>query len=314
MIDGMKKAVTWLLVFGICVGLGSWVATRVVQAQVSSQGLSITPAFQEVIFEENDREKTSSFLLKNDTDQRLTFEFQIVPYGTMDLEGGLSSFNPSLNKAAGTLDYIQFDVPELTLEPGEFQELDFRVVNRSSLAPGGHYVAVVSKIVSQTKDKQEIVPAVGALVMIRKKSGEQANLSLTNVKHVSSGIVFSLPRRTILSFENRGNVHVIPRGSIKVSDMFDRVVMQGTINENSIFVLPERSRDIEVMLKKSRWLIPISFLTLEVDGNTQGFDTRYTYRSSFFYISPWTFVFIPALILGGVIVIRRRKQPRKPHE
>lgn len=287
------------------------------QTVEKTPGLSISPAFQEVVFEKNDTEQSIFFELENNTDQTLEFRFEAIPYTTVDYVGSLSFLNPTLNEAVGTVSFVTFDVDRVMIEAKSKKKIDVHVQNRPNLSPGGHYIAIVSRLVSEEDAQQKIIPAVGSLLMIHKKDGEQVNLSLRSVENAAKGVVFHLADTVELSFENQGNIHVTPRGTITVTDLFNRVVQQGTINENSSLVLPGMRRIIGVKMATSRRVVPISFLTLDVKGTVQGHESGFTHQSSYFYIAPWILVVGTLLIIClplSFLFLKKRKHARQNNQ
>ena len=269
----------------------------------TNQGLTISPAYQEIVFEQNDVEKSSSFHLTNSTNQPVELEFQVIPYTVADYVGSLSFYNPTLNESLGGVNYVNFASNQVVIDPGKTVETQFVVENRASLSPGGHYVAIVSRMKQSTNldvDQQQIVPAVSSLLLIRKKDGEQVNLSLKEVDMIQKSIFSALPKRMQLTFENQGNVHVIPRGEMKMSDSFGRIVGQASVNENSSYVMPGTRRVMPLAVHSAQSILPISFLTVEILGYAQGHEARFSYQSSYFYISP---IFVGAILLVILLMI-----------
>lgn len=293
------------LIFFSCLFL----AVSIVFAE-TQQGISISPAYQEVIFEQQEHEQSATFQLTNHTNQPVELEFQIIPYSVADYVGSLSFYNPTLNEALGTVNYVQFSTNQVVIEPGKTAEIPFVIENRASLSPGGHYVAIVCRMKASESvedGSQQILPAVSSLLLIRKKDGEQVNLSLKDVD-LKSQSLFSVPSRMLFTFENQGNVHVIPRGTVSITDSFGRGIAEASVNENSSYVMPGTRRVIPISLHQTQFTLPISFLTVEVQGYAQGHEARFSYSSSFFYLSPYMLLLF--LIIAGItgLLIWRRRQ------
>lgn len=277
------------------------------------ESVIISPTYQEIELDKNVDEQIGVFSIENATDQDLQFQFSAVAYTVTDFLGSLAFFNPTLNEAVGEINYVQFDQLYANIPARQSQEITFRVRNRPTLSPGGHYVALVGKVVTHSQEKQVVLPAISSLLLIKKVDGEQMNLSLVSVQDHVGSLAMRLPKRVELSLENQGNVHVLPRGEVKIKDQFGRVVSQGTINEDSVFVLPGMRRVITVQMRQSRFVFPISFLSLTVDGNIVQSALKFSYQSSFFFISIKLFVILIVGSLLGLIVwkIRHKQQHRQ---
>lgn len=276
----------------------------------NSQDVVISPAYQEIVIDKSSDKQSGSFTLENNTDQELQFQFEVVAYTAVDYFGSLSFFNPSLNESVGEINYVLFDQSFATIAPHSSKQISFRVQNRATLSPGGHYVALVSKLVSDTKIDHQVLPAVASLLLVRKVDGEQINLSLISVQPTQRSVSVYFPKRVDLSFENRGNVHVIPRGTLLVRDQFRRVVAQAVVNEDSVLILPGMRRVVPVFVHRSRWVFPVSFLSLEITGSTADYEAKYSYQTSYFYVSPWFVVGIFCILAGGGALWYRKHKNR----
>ncbi len=123
------------------------------------------------------------------------------------------------------------------------------VSNRSDLAPGGHYGAVVISATSAATNssnnvgfRQELV----SLVFVKKLGGEQYGLKLTNTKPDNASPV---PRTVTLTFRGTGNVDSVPRGFVQLTDSRDKVLAKGIINPESTIVLPNGERQFKVNMQ-----------------------------------------------------------------
>lgn len=149
---------------------------------------------------------------------------------------------------------------------------------------------------------QRVLPAFASTVLLRKKSGEIQNLSLIDVRDSKRLFRVSLPTEATATFQNNGNVHLIPHGEITLTDLFGRVIKQATLNEDSAYVLPGTQREISNHLRNTSWSLPISLLSLTIIGSSGA--TSYSVEYSFIYVSPVLLVFI---FLGFILLTLRYK-------
>ncbi len=253
----------------------------------SSSGLIVSPTYQEVIVKEADDYVKTSVSFTNSSEQVMTLQLIPVEFNEIDPYGKI--FIPSVDTQNNVYqaDYIRLSANEVTLAPKATSVVDAFVVNGSSLGPGGHYVAIVARAVdNNAATKQAILPAVSSLLLIRKEGGMKVGLSLVDMSWPKSGVVFSIPDSIKLSFKNDGNVHIIPHGLVIFTDIFGRTVYRGVINQSSSYVLPQKTRFIDVKIKRLRLWFPIMFYSVSVQGGANLGDVSFSKTDSFVYVSP----------------------------
>jgi len=217
-------------------------------------GLSVSPVFQEIVFEAGDTQTEFSITLKNETETTVTLRPSVVDFGSLDESGGVAFLGQSenLERKYSLASWMRPEKDTISLEPGEGENLRMVIENRESLAPGGHYGAVLFKIgdeadVTEKENQVAVQQLVSVLVFAKKKGGEIYNLELKDTVWPKS--FFTVPSRVELRFQNAGNVHVVPRGIVTLVDPFGRRVAKGVINQESGFLLPETLRTYPTTLQ-----------------------------------------------------------------
>lgn len=270
-------------------------------AQVEQNGLSASPMFQEVVINEGEREKSFSIELKNGTAQPITLRVSLLDFGTLDESGGVAFLGAAseLEKKYALAAWMRPEKDALTLSPGETQSVQVTIENRETLSPGGHYGAIVFKAGEDAgTESGENVIAVSqlfsVLVFAKKIGGEVYDLKLKTEEYPQS--YFSLPETIRLRFQNAGNVHLVPRGIVTLSDPLGRVVRKGIINEESAIILPETLRvypssfkAVERVFMPGRYTLSIQY---RYDGQEAFTETK---RSFVFVPLPVTIVVLGVL-------------------
>lgn len=267
--------------------------------------LQIAPSLTEVVLGENDAEKTIEFNIKNNSEEEISLEIfpvkfhPVGDYGRIGFEG------------LGTYDFplVSYFVPRestIELSPGEKRKIQAVIYNRSDLTPGGHYVALVSRLISKDTENRgsSFNPALSSLVLIRKTGGERFNLSLKDTNFPRGSVEFFYPEKMTLLFQNEGNIHVVPYGRIEIKDMFGRLTHKGIINTGSLNVLPSSRRYLTVDLQKLRFVYPLSVNSVEVTGRDSLNKIRFVFKETYVYINPLLILLFPA----GFVIARRIKR------
>lgn len=302
----MKQGAIYFLIF---LGGFFFFNTPVHAQEKSTYALSLEPAYQEVEIPEDAEIVETSITLKNDSDtlqqvEFFAFDFQQTDhFGSIGLLAGLTENYPHTLAS-----FVTFETDTTVIEPHSEQTVTIRIENRASLSPGGHYAALITRLIQEdATSEQKIVPAISSLLLVRKHGGDQVHLSLKNVDWQTSWLTTTIPKKITATFENQGNIHVIPRGTVTVTDFFGTVVYQGTINESSSYVLPGTIREIPIELKKSAPLLPIMFVSVSIEGYSNLERIPFAAEQSFLYINT-TLLFTLILLGTGSIYLYRRKK------
>lgn len=282
-----------------------------------SGGISVNPAYIDVEVQDPAEKKEFEITYTNKGDELVELEIFSIDFRQTD-ERGVIGF---LGEESDTYEYrlssfLTFETNSLQLEPGETKSLTAIVSNRQDLSPGGHYAAIIGRLVSNESTSSatttKVSPAVSSLVYLVKKGGERYNLSLKEIDWPIYPVVFSIPSTLVLTFQNEGNVHLTPFGTISLKDMFGREVYKGSLNNSSFKVLPSSRRFIPAYITSLTTNLPITFMTMEIKGADFGKNTNFIRRESFIYINPWAGLILIALLIGVMVLLRKKRI--KKHE
>src|SRR3990167_10715885 len=89
------------------------------------RGLIVSPAFQEIILDQKDREKDFVVSVSNDTDVVVTLRLSVLDFGSLDESGGVAFLGASsdLEKKYALASWMRPERNVVTLEPGETQSI-----------------------------------------------------------------------------------------------------------------------------------------------------------------------------------------------
>jgi hypothetical protein len=281
----------------------------------SEHGITISPVQKEIVVSSGLVEATTNVVLTNHTGKNLVGTIRLVDFKTLNETSGLifSQAGISTDKY-GLANWMTLPNGEvINVLNGQATTIPVHITNRADLAPGGHYGAVVVTLgtsgqanASQASSsfKQELV----SLILVRKVGGEDYGLLLDSMKVDRGGEV---PDVVTLKFRAGGNTHVTPRGYVAVSDSRGTVIAKGTINTDSIAILPGTSRQMITLLQ------PITKnhasgrlkVTAYYRNDEQ---TNYTQKTVYINSLDWASIVLAAVALLGVSGIilwfnRRRK-------
>jgi hypothetical protein len=223
-------------------------ATSFVHAADNKQVLSVTPPLFQISTVPGDIWQ-SSVKIVNGNSYPLTVYAEVVNFEPMG-EGGQGRFIP-LSKDPGesnTLaDWVVINKGPIIVEPERTSDLTFFAEVPKDAAPGGHYAAIMISTEEPKSDGGLAVlasQAVTSLLFLRvegdvHEEGTIREFSLKDSFLSTPDAAFSL------RFENKGNVHLQPRGQIVITNMWGTERGTIPINYQTHFgnVLPKSIRN-----------------------------------------------------------------------
>lgn len=281
-----------------------------VKAQ-ETQFLKISPAIVNLVLEEPDQEEVFAIELNNASDQTIRIELFAIDFKQQDLTNvieflplGDDSYSYSLAS------FISLETNHLILTAKEKREFNIAVKNRNDLSPGGHYAAIVARLIDeqQPEDITRVSPALSCLILLRKTGGEIFNLQLKKLTWPIGSIVFRYPESIKLLFQNEGNIHLIPYGSLTINDLLGRTIYGASINISSNPILPQSRKYIEANLKKTGFSLPISINSISINGHDSLNEIKFNYQKTFVYLNP---LFAIGIIIAiPILIIKFKKRKR----
>ncbi len=284
------------------------------KAQNTAGGITISPFLERVTIQPEDTTKTFEVTLTNDTKSLQELRLSVRDFGSLNETGGvLLAGNSNYTKKYGLTSWMKLGADTVILQPKESRKVQVTIENRTSLQPGGHYAAVVASVKALdaiSGNEVAINQQLMSLVLVNKTGGEQYALKLTDIDQ--NGNWLRLPTVIKLRFQNPGNVHVVPRGTVVLRSPSGAILAKGVVNTESAFVLPESFREIYVPLTKVGNDFPLPGLyNVEVDYRYDGID-KTAHKSQvvrFIHLKLWVGLLIIFVIFWRVVV--RRKSATK---
>ena len=286
---------------------------------VYAAGVTVSPAFQNIVVTQAMSGKDFIVTLTNQSTIGLNFDLSTSDFGTLDETGGvvfLGTPAAELEHRYGLVSWLTLDRNTVFIPQAGSKQIQVHVDNRPSLAPGGHYAALLATATgdggaSLRDPKVNLHQVIASLILVRKDGGAQPGLDLVGFSPQSKNW-FHLPNYVDLRFHDAGNVHVIPHGTLILSDPSGKVVSRGIINEDSVTVFPESFRKMtsKLLLVRRPWLPGLYSLTAtyryDNDASTASQVTTFWYLGNALTAG----LIILILLTSGVILWLLRKLHR----
>lgn len=244
------KLVSALIVVGLLIAPPVSAATNATSP--SQGGITISPSQKEITLSSGLLVASTTVTLTNNTAAGIVGTVKILDFKTLDDTGGLlfSQAGVSLSKY-GLANWMTLpNGTTINILSGKSVDIPVHIDNRADLSPGGHYGAVVVTLgappATGTSNKATFKQELVSLLFIKKLGGEIYSLQLQSLIADSQN---HMPSTVTTRFKNSGNVHVVPRGYVTVTDNSGKVLAKGTINPDSTLVLPGTTRQLATTLQ-----------------------------------------------------------------
>jgi hypothetical protein len=281
-------------------------------APAVTQGITITPVFQQVNIPEGADQQPINFSVTNNEKSTQTLSLSAADFNTLNETGGLLfvGANPTaLQKKYGLAEWLALPQKQIVLQPGQTVQIKGSVLNLATLSAGGHYGALMLTSAGPGNSGPNNItlhPIASSLIFVTKLGGDTHRLGLSNVSLNRS--LFHLPGSVTLRFHNDGNTHLTPRGTVTITNSSGKLISKGIINVDSGIILPETFRRYYVPLQSvSQANLPGSYV-VKVDYRFDGINQFREYKQSFIYAPAGSIVLIASALIIIVFVLWRIRE------
>jgi len=220
-------------------------------------------------------------------------------------ETGAPSFLKASESASYTYSlasWITISTQGITLKPNESAALNFTINVPKNAEAGGHYAGILFGTTppATTGTGVAISNKVGALVLVRVSG--TANETATVKEFSTDKTSYDKPPVDfVVRVENAGNVHVIPKGTIEIKNIFGRSVASLNVNAKNGNVLPDSIRRFDKASDDLSWN-PKGFVFGRYKADlllTYGSPAKQFAESVTFWIVPW----MQLLVIGAIVLV-----------
>ncbi len=297
----MKRALAMLLVSAMVLFFAVHVsaATMIMRG---AGGLGVSPAIEQLALAKGQDKVSFSVLVTNDSASPVTLVASVDDFTALNSTGSALFLNNTTRLPAphGLAHWMQPMLSEIMLGPHASKLVPVTISNASSLAPGGHYGAVIFKVVpsaTQLKNSLSANAAVSVLVFLTTYNSGREAVALSRPQ--LSTIAVDMPDGINLVFANSGDVQTTPRGVVVITDRSGHEVVRGIVNVESGLVLPQTSRLYQVQLKTEWQYAWPGMYHLSAYYRAGNSTVVSRYDATFFYVSP----LLVSLLMGGLAIL-----------
>jgi hypothetical protein len=208
--------------------------------------------------------------------------------------------------------WIQLGQDQIDFKPQEKKTVSFNIKVPDNASPGGHYGAILfgtkpPDLRLESEDKGAAIATaqqVACLLLFQVAGDIKEDARIREFKTDRSWYSSPFVIGFNIRIENLGNVHIKPRGTVRITDMFGKEINNIRINDQSSNVLPSSIRRFEEKWEGKRGfgLYKASLgLTYGNAVSKGGIGMQSMFSEVTFWILPWGTI-IP-VVLGLIFFI-----------
>jgi len=256
-------------------------------------GISISPLTFEITA--NPGDKVSNVLkILNNSDSALMVQMKAEDFTAIG-ESGEVVVREELNESYSLAKWIRVEPEQFTLDPRGQQLVNFTIDVPVSGEPGGHYGSILAMIggTAATGTGAAISQKVGSLLLLQVAGPVNELIFVKNF--VAPSFSEYGPITIDARFENRGTVHLKPRGFVQITDIFGKQAANLSLSQKNI--LPGSVRKIDTVWDEKILFGKYTATLTAIYGSTNEPLTATTT----FWVIPWKITL--GITLGVVLVL-----------
>jgi len=295
----MKGAKPLILIIGI---IGGLILANGVLAQAKE--ITISPLTFELTANPGDV-LTNKLKVYNPTDGIIAIKMEVEDFKPIG-EVGQVVVTPEEEITYSLKRWVKTEPTEFTLEPRETKFVDFEIELPENAEPGGKYgsvLATTAGVIGEEITGLAVGQKVGALLLLTV-SGEVIE-DLTTKEFIAPSFLEYGPVPFTIRFENRGTVHVRPRGFVTIFNWWGKKAAD--VEFPQLNVIPGAVRKIETTWQ-NKWLF--GKYTAMLVGSYGTANLPFNPPVLTFWVIPWkitlgVFLFL-VLVIAFFVKTRRR--------
>jgi hypothetical protein len=254
MIDSRLKRLKFIVLACLLLFAGLTPRLQAQNQENSSEveGITVSPPLKELVLGPGLVEAHTNVTVTNTTGQDVVATIRLVDFEALDEFGGVSLGQAGATSGKyGLAGWMSLPGgPTYKIQNGKSATVPIAIANKDDLTPGGHYGAAIVSIssdpISGSGNGVALKREVASLLFVKKLGGEVYGLRLESLKTDKPGTV---PSTVTTKFKGTGNVHVVPRGYVEVTDPKGKLVSKGILNPESTIVMPDSSRQYVTIMQ-----------------------------------------------------------------
>jgi len=256
--------------------------------------LGVAPAIIEVVLDPG-KTKITTVTVFNITNFPLPVKGSIRSFLNED---PLLNYNQTAKETFDASSWFKLEPADFILQPREKRDIKIVIVSSKKAEPGGHYATIyfqpllpIDVLSPQTAYLTARVGVLSFLIVKGdiKEKGDFGELKIKKFQQFG-------PINFKISFQNQGNIHLIPSGEIKIRNWRGREIAKINLNQKTI--LPQTIRELEGSWQKKYILGKFTAqITILFGTESQKIEREIT-----FWVIPWLPLLLFIILLTGIVI------------
>jgi len=173
--------------------------------------------------------------VRNESDSPATYTIVIEDFTTSGEEGQVVLEEGDNVTSFSLAKWIETSSKDLILQPKEEKSINFIITIPKGAEPGGHYASILFQTGESSQLSESgasVAHRVGSLVLLRVSGNVAENAKIEEFsapKYLERG-----PVGIMLRLKNEGNTHIIPQGTIVITDLFGKKVDEIPLDSRNV--------------------------------------------------------------------------------
>ena len=304
----MNKKIFFFIIFFLAV----FVKRSYAVEKITTIGLSVIPP--RLSFDAAPgKVSTKEIKIRNESSIARNIMVSVKDFIVVDNEGTPRQIDSSQSEQSNrwsASQWIQPSQSKITLKSGEMKNILISILPPENASVGGHYAMVLftpKKDENATNEGSSISTNVGSLIYITIPGDIKESAKISSFKPKSLFSEYGpITLNTIVN--NQSDVHITPKGTITVKNIFG--IKESTINLEASNIFPYTERKIDSIFEK-KWLFGPFFANLTANYGTKN---QLISANTVFWVIPWKIIVLTlvvvAIIVAITLLISRKNQPK----
>lgn len=212
--------------------------------------------------------------------------------------------------------FLSYNPDSFRLAPGAWIDFPLEIKVPVTLVPGGYYGALLFQFIEESSTENgtiSVLGKVGPILLLSVIGPVRATAEFVELRALGrgGGIFDHLPQSASFTLKNTGDVHVVPHGTLTITNWWGRTRERVEVNVADRVLLPGWTRTFEESIGRlepdeqglvQEWKnFGLGPYRLELDlsiGN------RTVQRGLAFWVIPWRLLGLGALVLAILLALR----------
>lgn len=296
------------------------VAFTRVYAQDNKGMSSLTPAVLDI---STDSVESGGYpvTFENGEDIAVSVRASFMPFTQEKSVNGQGTIRFLQRETSILQNFLTLSSPQFVVQPRSKVTINIMPNSFSKIMKGDYYEALVfgtSPINGspvETKGDAPISSSLALLIFLRSDPAARPKYSLVRDRLDLPTIMVRQPDEVSLTIENNGNTYGIPRGEARIKSIFGQNIAHGSINDDSVRIIPGGRKTIDVRIRSSAGYLPALLGVFDVElRDDRREQISVVFSKRLFIVDP---LFLLGLLSGvaifvlSILILRVRYATRK---